>query len=709
MANEIKTRIQLKYDSYANWTTHDPVLLKGEIAIAELAATNAQVQNGPNAEPQHPILFKVGNGTAKFSALPWASALAADVYAWAKQSENDFVTNFLALKTTDGTTMQAKLDAVFATDAELSAAIAELRKEIPTQLGVMSVTEKQNTAIEVDNTDAANPKIGLKLNNAGNVVLTQDSDGLAANVDIPDLDGGKAAGNDAKVVGGVTVNGHTVTVGEKEIKKAENSVITVTGGTDAITIGADLSGYKTKQEVVEKNFEGVEVVSNITQDENGKLSITSHALPNAGTDLGVIKSGGVATIVGGQITEISKASEADHATNADNAANATTAEMAETAKKVEQSLTISVAGTQKAVFNGAAAAEVDITAADLGLASAMHFVGALTEAPESAQPGDVYLNTANKKEYVYDTTHGWVELGDEGSHALKTITITGTDGLTGGGSLEQNRTIGIADGGVSAAKLAKNAVTLGAEAATTGTYAGEGVNLVLSTDETPVTIASGTNVTVSYETGVSENEDIIVISAIDTKGKNVVGAAATATANAAATNGNVYLNHVEGSTVVSAHNIKGANEISVESDANGNITVDVNLDDYAKKTDLITDTNTEYNLFVGGDDAHGNEALDNPHLVLFNTTGDEVVADHQISGSKGTTVKSDANGNITIETDLGAYATTEYVDNQIDNLHAIATSGSIYDVTEGHNVSVGIDDANAKYLVFNCGSATEVI
>ena len=29
----LNTRISLKYDSYANWITHDPVLLKGELAF----------------------------------------------------------------------------------------------------------------------------------------------------------------------------------------------------------------------------------------------------------------------------------------------------------------------------------------------------------------------------------------------------------------------------------------------------------------------------------------------------------------------------------------------------------------------------------------------------------------------------------------------------------------------------------------------------
>ena len=100
-----------------------------------------------------------------------------------------------------------------------------------------------------------------------------------------------------------------------------------------------------------------------------------------------------------------------------------------------------------------------ITASDLGLESAMHFVGAFTQAPATGKNGDVYLNTATKKEYVY--SDGWVELGDEGSHALKSITVTGTDGLTGGGDLSQNREISIAESGVATKHIADKAVELG--------------------------------------------------------------------------------------------------------------------------------------------------------------------------------------------------------------------------------------------------------
>lgn len=81
----------------------------------------------------------------------------------------------------------------------------------------------------------------------------------------------------------------------------------------------------------------------------------------------------------------------------------------------------------------------ELTAADLGLSSAMKFQGVVTTLPTSSTAGSVVL--MGNKEYVYDSNGNWVELGDEGSHALKTITITAGSGLTGGGTLEANRTI----------------------------------------------------------------------------------------------------------------------------------------------------------------------------------------------------------------------------------------------------------------------------
>lgn len=76
----LNTRIQLKYDTYENWTANNPVLLAGEVAVTTVQSAQAPVSQVPA------ILFKVGDGTNKFNALNWASAIAADVYPWAKAS-----------------------------------------------------------------------------------------------------------------------------------------------------------------------------------------------------------------------------------------------------------------------------------------------------------------------------------------------------------------------------------------------------------------------------------------------------------------------------------------------------------------------------------------------------------------------------------------------------------------------------------------------
>ena len=82
MAEKIlQTRIQLKYDTYTNWTTNNPILKAGEVAVATIASGNTQEVNSVTA-PQ--VLLKVGDGTNNYNALPFISAKAADVHSWAK-------------------------------------------------------------------------------------------------------------------------------------------------------------------------------------------------------------------------------------------------------------------------------------------------------------------------------------------------------------------------------------------------------------------------------------------------------------------------------------------------------------------------------------------------------------------------------------------------------------------------------------------------
>ena len=81
MANKtFNTRLKLKYDSYTNWSTKNPVLLAGEIAVCVVPAGSGQATNEPT------VLMKCGDGTTAFNQLGWISGLGADVYSWAKAS-----------------------------------------------------------------------------------------------------------------------------------------------------------------------------------------------------------------------------------------------------------------------------------------------------------------------------------------------------------------------------------------------------------------------------------------------------------------------------------------------------------------------------------------------------------------------------------------------------------------------------------------------
>lgn len=77
---EFKTRISLKYDTLVNWQKSTLKLNKGELAIAVIPAADPANKQLP------PVMFKVGDGEHTFAELGnnWASALAADVYEWAK-------------------------------------------------------------------------------------------------------------------------------------------------------------------------------------------------------------------------------------------------------------------------------------------------------------------------------------------------------------------------------------------------------------------------------------------------------------------------------------------------------------------------------------------------------------------------------------------------------------------------------------------------
>lgn len=194
----LNTRIQLKYDTLANWNASTFNLKKGEIALVEVPTVEGSTLQ--------PIMFKVGVGDKKFSDLDWASAKAADVYGWAKKPQAEFETYVKGLvntgllgdyytKTEIDALLKAITDAASAlagrvealegnydVDKKLSVVISELEGKInAVDTGVMNVTGANAISVTGDDEKAVSLVIDA---DAGNVVLTQSTSGLKANVDL---------------------------------------------------------------------------------------------------------------------------------------------------------------------------------------------------------------------------------------------------------------------------------------------------------------------------------------------------------------------------------------------------------------------------------------------------------------------------------------------------------------------------------------------
>lgn len=180
MANEkiLNTRVQLKYDTLANWNASTFIPKKGEVCIATVDTAQKDLKGNIITVPT--LLIKVGSGEANatFSTLPFVSAPAADVYDWAKKSEADFVAGFLSMPG-----MQDLLNGVFATDAEVEAAVADLQGQINainTKLGDLS---KLNTTYKTDLVGAINEALqAVEVGGTGSVV----------SVIVTDVEGGKS-------------------------------------------------------------------------------------------------------------------------------------------------------------------------------------------------------------------------------------------------------------------------------------------------------------------------------------------------------------------------------------------------------------------------------------------------------------------------------------------------------------------------------------
>lgn len=357
MANTVlQTRIQLKYDTYTNWQTNNPVLRKGELGIAEVPAETGATQGEPA------VLIKVGDGTSNWRDLKYITGLAGDVYAWAKAAtkptytanEISGLSNYISgqIKDTDtqytirldGRTVKLysknKDDADFGETPVASVTIPETTYTL--------ITGVTNGTVKFNGTEVA--VAGLK-SAAYAEASTFDSAGSAATVL------GKAADN----ASANTVFGAKAAAAATQA--TANAAMPKAGGT--FTGAVTLSGAPTAD---------LHAATKKYVDE-AKASAVSTASADATTKANAEKD----------------------------------AAAADTTSKANQAL---------------ADAKAYADEKTAGLTGAMHYKGTVEAWPPTGAyvSGDVVLY--GSKEYVYDGK-SWHELGDEGSHVLKTQKVNG--------------------------------------------------------------------------------------------------------------------------------------------------------------------------------------------------------------------------------------------------------------------------------------------
>lgn len=424
VVKNLNTRIALKYDSYENWTHHNPILLKGEIAIAELpvngnkdgvgepnaAGSTPAIQNAPN------ILIKVGDGTNHYNDLKFVSALAADVYSWAKAatkptysaSEITGLKDYIGQQIQD-TNTQYRIVAVGDPAYSYKLQKKDIGEADYTDVAgsVISLTDVDARLDELEAAIGENGAVDTKINAA--IGALKYNDAAVANqfvTEVKETDGVIAVKRAALV--------------EADIPALSQSK--VTGLVDALA---------SKQDNLE--FEGT---YNASTNKVATESTISNAI--ATLDSQTAKDAASATKVVAEVTQadgvvtvqkVAVANILPDVTDTENgfvvAVSQTDGKIAVTHKAATEVL--SFAGNYNGAENPIATRDY-VTGAVADLNGAMHFIGVSTTDPLSEsgptvtgvvsfKAGDVVL--FGYDEYVHDGSK-WVTLGNESIYAKKT-------------------------------------------------------------------------------------------------------------------------------------------------------------------------------------------------------------------------------------------------------------------------------------------------
>lgn len=421
VVKNLNTRIALKYDSYENWQTYNPILLKGEIAIAELPVSENKPGVGvPNAEGSTPaiqnapnILIKVGDGTNHYNDLKFVSALAADVYSWAKaatkptysageitgldehisQTIQDTNTQY-RIVAVDGAAYSYKLQKKDINDADytdVAGSVISLT-DVDARLDVLEAAIAENGAVatKIANAIGALDYTGKADTQGKFVTDVTETDGIIsvtaadlAVTDIPELPQSKVTGLETALAGKQDVVSFENTPSESDKVATVKSIVDRIGALDHVNADDATSAEK--------------IVAEVTQAD-GVVTVKKVAVADILPDVTDTENGFVVAV------------------------NQTDGKIAVTHKSATDVL--SFAGNYNGTENPIATRDY-VTEAVADLNGAMHFIGVSTTDPNgesgptvtgvaSFKAGDVVL--FGYDEYVYDGSN-WVTLGNESIYA----------------------------------------------------------------------------------------------------------------------------------------------------------------------------------------------------------------------------------------------------------------------------------------------------
>lgn len=657
-----QTRIQLKYDTYENWIAADPILKKGEMAIATIPEgnTTSKLQNLPN------VVLKIGDGASKYSVLPFVSGLAADVYGWAKAATKP------SYAASEITGLQAAIEQYSDYDTNtqyrIVQAVNEKKVAIPGKYQLQSKEldgDWQNvTDSLIDVTDAFGRIATLETTVEG---LTGGASSIASQIDaaIKKLHATVSNRTDENAV---NADGLDVTI-VQENGTLKSVTATIKEGTyDAAGAAATVKG-KSTDTAAENTVFGAKAAAAAAQAKaeeaataaaqevtDRKAAITN--LSYTGYDAGVADKSEIISFVG----EISEANGIVSATKRD--------------------LKFKTAYNSE---NNKVATEADVKAVVDQFSKSLTYKGMLDELPTDVsgyKTGDVII--VGKLEYIFDGTK-FDQFGDEGiaDAVKKSLTSDTQSGATNKTITSIVQTNGMVTATYDEISISGDQVKLDKEGGT----AGEKETLT----ERLASIKNGASADVTaLEEKVTANTTAIgvlnggveTVGSVDKKiNDKVKDLASTVSQDAAEANGQLALTVVQENGTLKS--VSGSIKAGTYDAAGAAAAV-------LGEASHTAENKTVYGAFAAA--AAAQKTADNAASAITKLTSDGAVAtETQTNGKFGvlTQVKQ-TNGAISKGAEV--------------MLHKVAASGKINDLDQ----EIGAND-KPVWIVFDCGSATEVM